>query len=187
LATVAVKQPPLWKVAATMILNPGAVLKQAMSKVPWSFSLSVSALAFALFFLSTGLDLLRTGQKGVPFVILITVLGALYGSIGISLIALLAWVLCRAFGYTHKITWAIAAFGLGYSSTLIYALLGVAFSLLFHWKTSVAFGVTGVLWAIGPMTATIKSMTKDRLGISILLATICSGLLLFGWSMLGNI
>jgi hypothetical protein len=184
---VAVKQPPLWKVAATMILNPGAVLKQAMSKVPWSFSLSVSALAFALFFLSTGLDLLRTGQKGVPFVILITVLGALYGSIGISLIALLAWVLCRAFGYTHKITWAIAAFGLGYSSTLIYALLGVAFSLLFHWKTSVAFGVTGVLWAIGPMTATIKSMTKDRLGISILLATICSGLLLFGWSMLGNI
>lgn len=170
-----------------MILNPGAVLKQAMSKVPWSFSLSVSALAFALFFLSTGLDLLRTGQKGVPFVILITVLGALYGSIGISLIALLAWVLCRAFGYTHKITWAIAAFGLGYSSTLIYALLGVAFSLLFHWKTSVAFGVTGVLWAIGPMTATIKSMTKDRLGISILLATICSGLLLFGWSMLGNI
>jgi len=180
-----VKQPPLWRVAATMILNPGAVLKQAMSKVPWSFSLSVSALAFALFFLSTGLDLLRTGQRGVPFVILITVLGALYGSIGISLVALFAWVLCRAFGYTHKITWAIAAFGLGYSSTFIYALLGVLFSLFFHWKTSVAFGVTGVLWAIGPMTSTIKEMTKERLGISILIATICSGLLLFGWSLFG--
>jgi len=185
LATIAVKQPPLWRVAATMIMNPGAVLKQAMSRVPWPFSLSVSTLAFALFFLSTGLDLLRTGQKGVPFVILITVLGALYGSIGVSLIALIAWVLSIAFGNKHPVTWVIAAFGLGYSSTFIYALLGVVFSLLFHWKTSVAFGVTGVLWAIGPMTATIKEMTRERLGISILLATICSGLLLFGWSLFG--
>lgn len=185
MATIAVKQPPLWRVAATMIMNPGAVLKQAMSRVPWPFSLSVSALAFALFFMSTGLDLLRTGHKGVPFVIVITVLGALYGSIGVSLIALIAWVLSIAFGNKHPVTWVIAAFGLGYSSTFIYALLGVVFSLFFHWKTSVAFGVTGVLWAIGPMTATIKEMTKERLGISILLATICSALLLFGWSLFG--
>ncbi len=187
LATVAVKQPPSWRVALTMIMNPGAVLKQTMSKVPWPFSLSVSTLAFALFFMSTGLDLLHTGQKGVPFVIMSTVLGALYGSIGISLISLIAWVLSIAFGNKHQVTWVIAAFGLGYSSTLIYALLGVLFSLFFHWNTSVAFGVTGVLWAIGPMTATIKNMTGERLGVSVIIATICSGLLLFGWSLLGNI
>jgi hypothetical protein len=184
----AVKKPvPLWKSALTMISNPGLVLKKAMSNIPWPFSLSISSLAFALFFLQTGLDLLRTGHKGITFVIVITLLGAIYGSLGVSLIALIAWGLSKAFGNAQTVKWTITAFGLGYSSTLIYVTLGIAFSLLFHWKTSVAFGVTGVLWATGPMIATIKEMTKERIGVSIMLATICSGLLLFGWSLLGMV
>jgi hypothetical protein len=60
------------------------------------------------------------------------------------------------------------------------------FSLLLHWNTSVVFGVSGVLWATGPMIASIKQMSRENTALSVIVATICSGLLLFGWALLGN-
>jgi hypothetical protein len=50
----------------------------------------------------------------------------------------------------------------------------------------VAFGVTGVLWATGPMIASIKQMSRENTALSVIVATVCSGLLLFGWVLLGN-
>ena len=44
-----------------MILNPAQVVKGAMERVPWPVSLSISGLAFTLFFLQTGLDMHRVG------------------------------------------------------------------------------------------------------------------------------
>jgi hypothetical protein len=170
----------------TMMLNPGAVLKKTVSKVPWPFSLSISALAFTLFFMQTGLDLMRIGLKDIKFVLLLSVEGFLFGSAGIALLAVIAWGLTRIFKGKKPLGWAISAFGLGYCSTLIFTVLGLFFSLVLHWNTSVAFGVTGVLWATGPMIASIKEMSRGSTTLSVIVATICSGLLLLGWSLLGN-
>jgi hypothetical protein len=186
LRTRTAKRPNPLRAALAMMINPGAVLQKKVAGIPWPFSLSISALAFMLFFLQTGLDLMRIGQKGIGFVVLLSVEGLLFGSLGIALLAVVAWGITRLFRGDKPIGWAISAFGLGYCSTLIFTVLGVFFSLILHWNTSVVFGVSGVLWATGPMIASIKQMSRENTALSIIVATICSGLLLFGWALLGN-
>jgi hypothetical protein len=186
LRTTTAKRPNFWRAALTMMINPNAVLKKTVSGIPWPFSLSISGLAFMLFFMQTGLDLMRIGQKGIGFVVLLSVEGLLFGSLGIALLAVIAWSITRLFKGNKPLGWALSAFGLGYCSTLIFTVLGMLFSLFLHWNTSVAFGVSGVLWAIGPMIASIKEMSRDNTALSVILATICGGILLLGWAMLGN-
>ena len=186
LSTTTAKRPNPLRSALAMMINPGAVLQKSVGRIPWPFSLSISALAFMLFFMQTGLDLLRTGQKGAGFVALLSVEGLLFGSLGVALLALIAWVITKIFKGVKPLGWAVSAFGLGYCSTLIFTVLGLLFSLLLHWNTSVAFGVSGVLWATGPMIASIKQMSRDNTALSVIVATVCSGLLLLGWVLLGN-
>jgi hypothetical protein len=180
------KRPNPLRTALAMMINPAAVLTKKVAGIPWPFSLSISALAFMLFFMQTGLDLMRIGQKSIGFVVLLSVEGLLFGSLGIALLALIAWAITRLFKGDKPIGWAISAFGLGYCSTLIFTVLGMFFSLLLHWNTSVAFGVSGVLWATGPMISSIRQMSRDNTALGVIVATICSALLLFGWAMLGN-
>jgi hypothetical protein len=184
--TTTVMRPNPLRAALAMMINPAAVLQKRVGGIPWPFSLCISALAFMLFFMQTGLDLLRIGQKGIGFVVLLSVEGFLFGSLGIALLAVLAWSITRLFKGARSIGWAISAFGLGYCSTLIFTILGMFFSLVLHWNTSVAFGVSGVLWATGPMIASIRQMSRENTALSLIVATICSGLLLFGWALLGN-
>ena len=180
------KHPLPWRAAFTMMINPNAVLKKMVGRIPWPFSLAISALAFMLFFMQTGLDLMRIGLKGIGFVVLLSVEGLLFGSLGIALLAMIAWGITRVFKGNKPLGWAISAFGLGYCSTLIFTVLGLLFSLILNWNTSVAFGVSGVLWATGPMIASIKEMSRDNTALSVIVATICSSLLLLGWALLGN-
>jgi len=177
---------PKWKTALSMITNPGEVVKSQMANVPWPYSLLVSGLSFTLFFLQTGLDMLHTGKIGIPIVILITLLGLLYGTAGVALIAVLAWALSQASERSYTIDWAISSFALGYSATFVYAFIGLIFSLTLGWKTAVAFGVTGVLWALRPAMFTIRQMTGDRVAFSIALTTLCGAILLLGWALLGR-
>ena len=56
-----------------------------------------------------------------------------------------------------------------------------------RWKTSVAFGVTGVLWAIGPMMITIRELTGGKNSLSVPIAAIVSAVVLISWSAFGNL
>jgi len=182
-ATVAV---PTWKTALNMIINPGEVVKTRMGKVPWPYSLAVSGLSFTLFFMQTGLDLLRAGQIETSAVVLMTMLGLLYGTAGVAMVAVMVWALAQAGEREITISWAISSFALGYSATFVYALTGLLFSLALGWKTAVAFGVTGVLWALRPTLFTIKQMSGERVAFSIAVTTLCGAILLFGWSLLSR-
>jgi hypothetical protein len=175
-----------WRSVLSMMINPGAVLKNMTTGIPWPLALCISALAFMLFFMQTGLDLARIGLKTSGFVVQLSVEGLLFGSLGVALLGALAWGITRLFKGKKSLGWVLSAFGMGYFSTLIFTVLGMFFSLVLHWNTSVAFGVSGVLWATGPMIASIREMSRDNTTLSILLATICSGLLLLGWVLLGN-
>lgn len=185
--TIPAKRSNPFRAALAMMINPGAVLQKSVSKKMWPLSLSISALAFLLFFMQTGLDLVRIGLKDIKFVVLLSVEGFLFGSAGIALLAVIAWGLTKLFKGNKSVGWAISAFGLGYCSTLIFTVLGLLFSLILHWNTSVAFGVSGVLWATGPMIASIKEMSRGNTTLSVIIATVCSGLLLLGWALLGNV
>jgi hypothetical protein len=184
--TIAQTAQPRWKVTLNMMINPGEVVKSQMTRIPWPYSLLISGLSFTLFFLQTGLDMLRTGQIGMSTVILITMLGLFYGTAGVALIALLAWALSQGGQRSYTVDWAISSFALGYSATLVYALLGIIFSLTLGWKTAVAFGVTGVLWALRPSMYTIRQMSGDRVAFSIALTTLCGAIILLGWAVLGR-
>ena len=177
---------PRWKTALNMIINPGEVVKSQMIKIPWPYSLTISGLSFMLFFLQTGLDLLRSGQATTGTVVLMTMLGLLYGTAGIALLGVMVWALSQAEQRGLNMEWAISTFAMGYSATFVYALSGLIFSLAFGWKTAVAFGVTGLLWALRPTLYTIKQMSGERVAFSIAMTTLCGAILLIGWALLGR-
>ena len=175
-----------WKTILKMISNPGEAVKKKMTLVPWPYALLISGLSFTLFFLQTGIDLYRVGNIGIDRVILIGMIGLFYGTAGVTLLAIMSWVLAQAGKREYSIDWAISNFALGYTVALIYSICGLLFSLVFKWNTAVAFGITGVLWSLRPTMFTIKQMSGDATAFSIVLTTICGAIMLFGWGLLGR-
>ncbi len=169
-----------------MMISPGSVIKESMRGRQWYLGLIVSGLAFALFFMQTGLDLFKTGQKGFDFVLLSAGSGALYGVLVIPLLGTMVWLILKMMKNDKSLSWAVASFCLSYSGALVYGLSGIFFSLVFGWKTSMAFGVTGVLWAIGPMMVGLREMSGGKTGLGVLLATLVGSLVLVSWTLLGN-
>ena len=64
----------------------------------------------------------------------------------------------------------------------MYGLLGLLANLLLGWNTALAFGITGVLWALGPMLAAVKELTAGKTWVSIVVSTVCGALVLLGWA-----
>ena len=178
---------PIFRTIISMMISPAAALKSAVSGFPWFLSLAVSGLAFGLFFLQTGLDLYKTGQKGFGFVVLSGFSGVLYGVVFIPLVGALVWIILKLAKNDKDIKWSVSSFCLSYSGALVYGILGLIFSIVFAWKTSVAFGVTGVLWATGPMILAIREMTEGNNKISIPIATVVGAVVLLSWSLFGQI
>lgn len=180
-----VKNRPISTILGMMI-SPGPTVKKALSGRQWYLGLIVSTLAFALFFMQTGLDLYKTGQKGLAFVALSTATGALYGFFVIPVLGVIVWSILKVTKTDKSLKWAISSFCLSYSGALVYGLFGVVFSLVLGWKTSMAFGVTGVLWAIGPMMIGLREMSGGKTGLGVILATLVGSFVLLSWAMLGN-
>lgn len=170
-----------------MMINPSGTLKNALLGTRWYFSVAVSALAFGLFFGQTGLDLYKTGQKEWEFVLLAAASGIAYGLLAIPLLGFFIWLVLKLSRGEHQVTETISVFCLSYSGALIYGVTGLLFSLLFGWKTAVAFGVTGVLWATGPIIMSIRGMTSGKTALSITLATFVGAVVLFSWSIFGKL
>lgn len=170
-----------------MMLSPASVLKSAVSELPWGFSFAVSSAAFCLFFLQTGLDLYKTGQKEMGFVILSAVAGIAYGLLVIPLLGVAVWCMLRLAKSEKDLKWVVSSLCLSYSGALIYGITGLLFSLVFSWKTSVAFGATGVLWATGPMIVAIRATTDGKNAMSIPIATVVCGIVLLSWSLFGRV
>jgi len=181
------KKPSMIRTVFGMMISPGPTLKTAVSGLPLFFSLLVSALAFLLFFAQTGLDLYKTGQQGLGFVLMSAGAGAIYGITVIPLLGIVIWLILKLAKSDKGLGWAIRSFCLGYSGTLIYGIIGMIFSLALGWRTSVAFGVTGVLWATGPIIAAIREMTDGKTALGILLATFAGATVLFSWAIFGNL
>jgi hypothetical protein len=171
--------------ALAMILNPAQVVKGAMERVPWPFCLAISGLAFTLFFLQTGLDMHRVGTASAGAAVGYTFLGTAMGTIGVALVAAVAWAASRPFGNDRSLEWTVRAFCLAYTPTLIFCAVGMIVNLAAGWNTAVAFGVTGMLWALYPIITIVQEMTGEKLTASLTISTICGALVLCGWALLG--
>jgi len=167
-----------------VVLNPGGLLKSHLKSYSWVWAISVSGLAFMLFFIQTSLDLHRAGETGGGHVVGMAFTGILYGTLGISLFALVAWFLVGSWRKKHTVVWSVKAFGLGYAPALVYTTSGLLANLFLGWNTSLSFGIPGVLWATMPMMAALREMTGGKKLLSLLIA-LCFGLLVFmSWSLL---
>jgi len=175
------------RVILGMMLSPASVLKSAVAEMPWGFALAVSSAAFCLFFLQTGLDLYKTGQKEIGFVILSAAAGAAYGLIFIPFAGVVVWAMLKLARSQKELKWVVSSFCLSYSGALVYGITGILFSLAFAWRTSVAFGAAGVLWAAGPMIVAIRATTDGKNALSIPIATAVCGVVLLSWSMFGQL
>lgn len=167
-----------------LFTHPRAVLQTHLASVSTHFCLSVSGLAYCLFYLQTGLDLVRSGSHGTLFALLLAGLGLVVGTAGVGLLAALAWVMARPWGNEISLGWVVRAFGLGYIPALLYAILGILANLALGWNTSLAFGVTGVLWALGPILTAIREMTGQHTGAAIIITTVCGALMLAVWGLI---
>jgi hypothetical protein len=168
-----------------VMVDPGGMIKRRLGDSGLGVALSVSGLAFALFFLQTGIDRAREGQIGGLAIVTLTLAGLVYGTVGVAITGVAGWAGARLLGGACPIGNAIRAFALAYSPTLIYAALGLLFNLTLGWNTAVAFGVTGVLWALGPMILALREMVGGRTWPATILATGCGFLVLVGWMRVG--
>jgi len=173
---------PAWRRIFGFALNPGGAIRGHLAQVPLAQAYAVPALAFALFFLQAGLDRARVGKADGATVALLVLAGLLFGTLGVALVAVLGWGAVRLLGGSATLGEVQRAFTLAYSPTLISTLLGLAFSLAFGWRTAIAFGVTGVLWALGPMTGAARQMLGGRLWPAIAVSSLCGLAVLFAWA-----
>ncbi|MFN4189981.1 MAG: YIP1 family protein [Pseudothermotoga sp.] len=170
-----------------MMFNPGAFIERYLERTSFIFSLMVSGLAFALFFLQTGFDLYKTGQKAAYHLYVMSGIGFLYGVLVIPFFGILFWICLKMTKSRFSFKQILSATCLSYSGLLIYSIFGLIFSVFFNWKTSIAFGTTGAVWSIGSLIGTIRQLSNSRTGLAIFLATIFGTIVLFSWYYLGNI
>ncbi len=179
-----VTRPP-WRGLAAVMIDPGGAVRRGLGEIGAVQALAVPAMAFALFFLQTGLDRVRAGNLDGAGVALLTGAGLGFGTIGVALVAVAAWAAIRILGGTAAPAETIKVVALCHAPTLVHTLFGTLCSLAFGWNTAIAFGVTGVLWALAPMTVAVREMLGGRLWPSLLVSTLCGLLILFAWSRLG--
>jgi hypothetical protein len=170
-----------------MMFNPAAFLQNYFEKMSTVFSILISGVGFGLFFLQTGLDLYKTGQKPLSFAYTIGGVGFLYGAMMIPFFGILLWIFLKIARSKSTFKQTLCAICLSYSSLLIYSIFGMAFSFLLNWKTSMAFGTTGAVWSTGAMIGTIRQLSNGKTGISIFLSIVFGIVILFSWYYVGNI
>ena len=167
------------------VLDPAGLIARNLDGFGVLSALAVSGLAFTTISLQAALDLARAGGWASSALALLVLRGALLGTFGVAAVALLAWVLSRPFSTTQGLSWTVRAFGSAYGNALIYGLFGLALNLFLGWNTAVSCGVTGLLWALGPMFGSLRELTGQRAGPAALLATVCGAAMLLAWVQLG--
>ena len=183
--------PPLQASAATQpgwlgaMLDPASLLIRGFGSFGLLAALTVSGLAFATISLQAALDLYRIGIIDVTTALLIVLRGALLGTLGVSLVGLIAHLATRAFGIARPLSQTVSAVALAYGGALVYGLVGLTLNLTLGWATAVSSGLAGLLWSLGPLFAVLRELSGGRAGVAATLATLGGSALLFGWFFVG--
>jgi hypothetical protein len=172
----------LWRSVFAMVISPASVLTPALAGTSIVRSLGVSGLAFVLLFLQTVRDLDSSGEEAATLLLC----GLVLGTLGVAVVATVAWTLAFPFGGRQSLGWTVRAFGLSYSPVLVYSAVGLLVSWAVGWHTAVAFGASGLLWSLRPMMTAIQSTAGGRPWVAAALTTLCGGALLAAWIAVGQ-
>jgi hypothetical protein len=170
-----------------ILFNPIVLVTDSMAKFAWYFALIVPGITFCLFFFQTGIDMNKAVGGSILSALLLGLMGLIFGVVLIPIIAMITLVFGKAFGCKWDVKRTIKAFSFAYGGSLVYMLLGVLMNLVLGWKTAMAFGVTGVLWSMGPIYSVIREMFNGKNFWAATAATFAGILLLFGWAFIGGI
>lgn len=163
-----------------VIVDPASLVTRRLDGLGVPAALLLSTLAFTTISLQAALDLARSRGDGMAELAALVLRGALLGSVGVAALALAAWLLARPFGGASPAT-ALRAVGGAYASALVYGLVGLGLNLFLGWNTAVSCGVTGLLWALGPLFLALRELAGGRAGVAALLSTLCGSAMLLGW------
>ncbi len=162
------------------MFNPAKLINENMKgKGAWVAFL-FSGLAFALFFLQTALD------KGSP-VLPGIVKGSVFGTLGIAIAGAIIWQIVKMAGNSVDLGSIMAAVALSYTSTLVFAVVGLILHFSLGWNTAISCGITGVLSAFGPMSGLIAGLTGEKRTLNIFIVTFTGVYILLFWALLNNI
>ncbi len=164
----------------SVVVDPSSLVTRSVDGLGVPAALLLSTLAFTTISLQAALDLARSRGDGVAELAGLVFRGGLLGSVGVALLALAAWLLVRPFGSASPAT-ALRAVGGAYASALVYGLVGLGLNLGLGWNTAVSCGVTGLLWALGPLFLALRELAGGRAGVAALLSTLCGSGMLLGW------
>lgn len=167
-----------------ILFTPARAMERPIS---WLFAYIVSGSAFGMLFLQTGLDLVRAGKATDADLIRSVGIGIGLGTVGVMIIATVVWAGIKLSGGQQELPTVMKAIGLAYGPALLYGLCGLILNLTLHWNTAVAFGVTGMLWALGPVSAIIRQFTNEKMIPALLLTTLCGAAMMAGWALLGGV
>ena len=160
-------------------LNPGELINSEIrDKLPL-LGLMVSGISFMIFFILTGLD----SNNGF---LLPAFKGLLFGTAGIAFLAFIIWFLVKGFNPNVTLSYVIGSFSLCYTSTMIFTFVGLFLKMGMGWNTSVSLGMSGVLFAFGPMISVISSLTGGKRAWDILIITLAGVYVFFFWAFLNN-
>jgi len=166
-----------------VMANPRGVVAAHVDDLGWFTALVVPTAAFGLLFLQSGLDIRSVGGAGLSRTVGLGVTGVVLGLIGVPLLALAAWIVTLPFDRSRSLGWTVRAFCLAYAPALVYGVCGLVMHLVMGWNTAIACGITGVLWALSPLVATLNEMNGDRRRLSLVLATLMGVAVLVVWAV----
>jgi hypothetical protein len=178
--TVKTKMVSIMEVLS-FLLNPGLLIQKRMENVSLLVPICISSASFTLFFLQTGLDIAKKGTASGSYLLLMALRGLLAGSLGVLVLASFSWLLAKMLGSRWKYTQTVKAFGMAYTSTLLYCIFGILANLILGWNTAIVFGITGLLWALSPLLAIFREMLENRKLAGIVLTTLCGAVMLLAW------
>lgn len=164
--------------------SPDSISKEDLEKISFIKVLLVSGITYGLFFLQTGLDQIRVGNKTFIEAIILASKGLGIGTIGLIAISIIIFVIIKAFNSETSLSNLIKVCCLSYTTALISLILGLILNIILHFNTAIAFGVTGVLWSLNPLFRVIRKNTKGNLSLSLILCTSIGLLILFTWHTL---
>jgi hypothetical protein len=162
--------------------NPRGVIEAYVDDLGWLAALSVPAIAFGLLFLQSGLDIQNVGGGSYSKAAGLGITGLVLGLVVVPVLALVAWIVTLPFDRSRTLGWTVRAFCLAYAPALIYGFCGLVMNLVMGWNTAIACGITGVLWALSPLVATLNEMNGDRRRLSLVLATLMGVAVLVVWA-----
>lgn len=159
-------------------LNPIQVLEEEKFH-KWYLYLILPAVGWMLFFLQVGLDKYYVFWR----VLIISLLGLIIGYIFVAGIGWLLTLILNNLGNYLRNDQVISLIALSHTYMASSVVLGLIYNI-FGNSSSASFGIAGLMCTLLPIYAGIRTLSRNRVFLAPILATLIGILLLVSWQFI---